>query len=55
MNKVNSNNQVCSPYSTILSENNQSCYTTKSLLILRNSWNLRHPNDKILSDDDDDN
>lgn len=51
MNKVNSNNQICSPYSTVLSENNQSCYTMKNLLILRNSWNLRHPNDKILSDD----
>lgn len=42
--------KMCSPYSDKYAES-FSCYTHKNILMLKYHWNIRHPDNKIISND----
>lgn len=45
------NNVICSPYSNKFANTNSSCFTNDNIILLKHYWNLRHPNNKITSND----
>ena len=49
--KTNIHKVICSPYSTIHSTINDSCYINDDIIKIKNAWNKRHPDRKINDDD----